>query len=181
MRGTAQSFWATWGTTPAERALSLPCDRYLPDADGVYFRAVEVCAPASRLFRWLCQLRVAPYSYDWIDHLGQHSPRKLIAGLENLELGQHFLIFQLVDFEQDRHLTGLVTSRQVKSLYGEIAGSYFIVPQTDQSCRLIVKLRIIYPKNAWGALMRLVLPAGDLVMMRKQLLNLKSLAETSCF
>lgn len=181
MRGTAQSFWTTWGTTPAERALSFPCDRYLPDADGVYFRAVGVRAPASQLFRWLCQLRVAPYSYDWIDYPGRHSPRKLIAGLENLKQGQHCLIFQLVDFEKDRHLTGLVISPQVKSLYGEIAGSYSIVAQTDQSCRLIVKLRIIYPKNAWGALLRLVLPVGDLIMMRKQLLNLKYLAETSCF
>ncbi|EFH83141.1 hypothetical protein [Ktedonobacter racemifer] len=181
MKGTAQSFWTTWGTTPAERALSFPCDRYLPDADGVYFRAVEVRVPAFQLFRWLCQLRVAPYSYDWIDNLGHRSPRQLTAGLENLEFGQHFGIWQLVDFENDRHLTGLATSPQVQSLYGESAVSYFIVPQTDETCRLIVKLRILYPKKAWGCFLRLFLPVGDLIMMRKQLFNLKYLAESSCF
>ncbi len=174
-------FWSlptTWGATPAEQAMSFPCDRYLKDADHVYFRAIEVHAPASRLFRWLCQLRVAPYSYDWIDNVGRHSPRELIAGLEHLEVGQHIMIFQLVEFEQDRHLTLLATSARIQSIYGKIAGSYVIVPQSEQRCRLIVKLLVRYPRKGFWSLMRFLLPWGDLVMMRKQLLTLKQLAES---
>jgi hypothetical protein len=174
---TMQSPATNWGATPAECAISFPADGYLPDADGIYFRAISVQASASRLFRWLCQLRVAPYSYDWIDNGGSTSPRKLIAGLEKLEIGQRVMIFQLVDFEQDRHLTLLATSSRVQATYGQIAGSYLIVPQSDRLCRLIVKLRIIYPKNGYGIMLRVILPWGDLVMMRKQLLTLKRLAE----
>ena len=75
--------------------MSFPCDRYLFPFDGAYFRAVEVQAPAPLVFRWLCQLRVAPYSYDWIDNCGRQSPRQLISGMENLQVGQSvMMIFQ---------------------------------------------------------------------------------------
>jgi hypothetical protein len=93
--------------------MSFPCDRYLSPFDGAYFRAVAVHAPAPVVFRWLCQLRVAPYSYDWIDNFGRQSPRQLIAGLENLKVGQSVMtIFQLVDFEPNRHVTLLLATER---------------------------------------------------------------------
>ncbi len=95
-----------WGSAPAERVLPFPCDSYLPEADQAYFRAVDVRTSAATLFRWLCQLKVAPYSYDWIDNAGRRSPRELIPGLEQLAPGQQVMtIFELVAFGQDRHLT----------------------------------------------------------------------------
>jgi hypothetical protein len=110
---TSDSLASTWGTTGAERAMSFPCDRYLSPFDGAYFRAVAVHAPAPVVFRWLCQLRVAPYSYDWIDNFGRQSPRQLIAGLENLKVGQSVMtIFQLVDFEPNRHVTLLLATER---------------------------------------------------------------------
>jgi hypothetical protein len=80
-----------WGSTPAERELPYPCDRYIAHPHGAYFRAVDVDAPAAIVFRWLCQLRVTPYSYDWIDNFGRRSPQTLTPGLEQLELGQTFM------------------------------------------------------------------------------------------
>ena len=70
-----------WGSTAAERAMPLPCDDALPDATDAYHRAVDVEADAAVVFRWLCQLKVAPYSYDWIDNLGRRSPQRLTPGL----------------------------------------------------------------------------------------------------
>ena len=95
-----------WGTTPDERARPFPCDALLPGFDVALYRGVTVRAPAPVVFRWLCQLRVAPYSYDWLDNLGRRSPRTLTPGAERLELGQRVMgIFELVGFEPDRHLT----------------------------------------------------------------------------
>jgi hypothetical protein len=178
MMTTNRSLASIWGATAAEVAMSFPCDSYLNAFDGAYFRAVEVQAPAPILFRWLCQLKVAPYSYDWIDNTGRQSPRKLIAGMENLKIGQRVMtIFRLVDFEPNRHITLLLATARARAMFGEITVSYVIVPQTEQRCRLIVKLLVRYPSQGFGSLMRWFLPWGDLLMMRKQLLTLKHLAE----
>jgi hypothetical protein len=175
---TSQSIARTWGSTSIERSMPFPCDRYLPQPEGTYFRAMDVQAPAPVLFRWLCQLKVAPYSYDWIDNFGHQSPRYLIPGLENLETGQRVMsIFKLVEFETDRHLTIMMAAPRAIALFGEVAGSYLIVPQGEQRCRLIAKLLVRYPKRGPWIAMRWLLPWGDLFMMRKQLMTLKRLAE----
>jgi hypothetical protein len=168
----------TWGSRPAERAESYPCDALLTDPDDVLFRAVTVEASAAALFRWLCQLRTAPYSYDWIDNLGRRSPRRLVAGLEQLAVGQPVMrIFRLAGFETDRHLTLRLTDPAAVRLFGEIAGTYRVEPLGDHRCRLVVKLLVRHPQRFPGTWLRRLLPAGDLIMMRKQLLNLKGLAE----
>lgn len=171
----------TWGVEPAETAIAFPCDR-LPDAfDADYYRGVTVHATPATLFRWLCQLRAAPYAYDWLDNWGRRSPRHLIPGLENLKIGQTMMtIFDLADFEKDRHVTCRIKARSPGSrLFGDVVVSYLIVPRSDRECRLLAKLRVRYPRGLRGLAVRLVLPPGDLVMMRRQLLNLKRLAETS--
>ena len=83
----------------------------------------------------------------------------------------------MVDFEPNRHLTLRLRSARAKALFGEIAGSYVILPQEEAWCRLVVKLLVRYPPGYTGAMMRQCLPWGDLFMMRKQLLTLTHLAE----
>ncbi len=172
MKTPTRSLVYSWGVTAAERTISFPCDRYLSPFDAAYFRAVPVQAKAAVVFRWLCQLRVAPYSYDWIDNGGKLSPRELIPGLDQLQVGQSVMtIFRLVDFEPNRHITLRLSGARAN--FGEIVGSYVIFPQEGAWCRLVVKLLVRYPPSRTGALMRRWLPWGDLFMMRKQLLTLK--------
>src|SRR5436305_1441695 len=104
--GAFASVSHTWGSTPAERARPFACDRWVERPDDPLFRAIDVDAPAAVVFRWICQLRVAPYSYDWIDNFGRQSPRTLLPGLDALAVGQPVMtFFELVEFERDRHLT----------------------------------------------------------------------------
>ena len=169
----------TWGTSPEERQLSYPCDLLIPHPEDSLYRGVTIDASPQTVFCWLCQMRVAPYSYDWIDNAGRESPRRLTHGLEHLAVGQDVMeIFQLADFARDQHLTLRVKANsRAQRLFGDIAVSYFIVAKDPSSCRLLVKLVAQHPRGVWGKLMRTLLPWGDLIMMRRQLLNFKQLAE----
>ena len=171
----------TWGTEEAERRLPFPCDRSVEQAEAAYFRGITVRASPETLFRWLCQMRAAPYSYDWIDNGGRRSPRTLTPGLEALAVGQSVMrIFTLVDFAKNRHLTLRIKhGTGAFGLFGDLAITYLIVPESPERCRLLVKIVVRYPRGLRGALMRWGLPWGDLVMMRRQFLNLKALAEAS--
>jgi hypothetical protein len=164
----------TWGSSNDERAMAYPCDGIVEVPDGIVFRAVDVSAPAEVVFRWLCQLRAAPYSYDWIDNFGRRSPRRLTPGLEWLEVGQRFMsIFRLVSFEPGRSIT--LDSQSL--LFGRVAITYLVVSAGHDRSRLVVKVAFAAPRDLYGAVLRRFLPAGDLIMMRKQLLTLKHLAE----
>jgi len=170
-----------WGTTPAEREAAFPGDR--PEDAGTYllWRGVDVAAPATSVFRWLCQLRVAPYSYDWIDNGGRRSPRTLDPQLERLENGQRFMqIFILESFEPGVQVTLAtpVGSRGAR-LFGVVRVSYWARAVTANRTRLLAKLRVVPARGLSGRAMRVILPWGDLVMMRRQLLNLKALAEAT--
>jgi len=168
----------TWGSRPSERAAAYPCDPLLAAPDEVLFRAVTVEAAAATVFRWLCQLRVAPYSYDWIDNGGRRSPRQLTEGVDHLAAGQPVMrIFTLAGFEPDRSLTLVMTAPGALRLFGAIAGTYTVIAEGAARCRLVVKLLVRHPDRFPGTWLRFVLPAGDLFMMRKQLLTLKGLAE----
>lgn len=181
----------TWGSTPEERLMSFPCDSYIDSSDEAYFRAIDVSTPAHILFRWLCQLKIGSYSYDWLDYLeriffnvqdsipDRPSPKQLLPGVEDLRLGQRVMgIFKLVEFEQNRHLTIVTDDKRAISMFGDIAATYVIIPVSENTCRLILKGHIRYPRNLFWSWIRLFLPWGDLLMMRKQFLRLKNLAES---
>jgi len=152
----------TWGARPAERVEALRCDALCPrglQAD----RAISIDAPPPIVFAWLCQLRVAPYSYDILDNLGRRSPRQRDPELVHLEVGQRFMtLFVLQSFVDDEQIT-------LRS--NGVAVTYAVRPE-GAGTRLHARVLFAGP----GPVAR-VLALGDLVMMRKQLLTLKSLAE----
>ena len=156
-----------WGTSTHERAQACGCDAEVAQPDHSLWRGVTVEAPAPVVFRWLCQLRAAPYSYDWIDNRGRRSPSSLTPGLEQLAVGQPVAtIFRIASFECERELTLQVVGR-ARLVFGDGAISYKVVALDRQRCRLLAKLVVRYPRSLLGPLMRLVLPCGDLVMMRR--------------
>lgn len=159
-----------WGVTDEEVAAPYPCDGLLTVPSRPLFRGVDVDAPSQVVFRWLCQVRVAPYSYDWIDNRGRRSPTELTPGADELAIGQRFQVFEITAFEHGAHITGRGTPA-AERIFGPIAVTYRVAPCGTERSRLVVRLDVAdralgYPL-AWG----------DLVMMRRQLLNLKNLAE----
>jgi hypothetical protein len=165
-----------WNVTAEERAACYPCDRYMHAPYEAFLRAVDVDAPPEVVFRWLCQLKVSPYSYDWIDNRGRRSPRSLMPGTEYLELGQEFLVFRLVEFVTNRHITGVVQPRFVRA-FGRLAISYLVEPGDANRCRLVSCIDVVMPTSVLGKVRQTLLAYGDLFMMRKQLITLKRCAE----
>ncbi len=165
-----------WNVTPSEVAAEYPCDRLVPMPVQRWTRGIDIEAPATVVFRWLCQLREAPYSYDWIDNLGRRSPRTLTSGAEALATGQRLLIADITDFAEDEHLTGRAIPA-AERLYGVVALSYHVTPTSPTTSRLVVRLLLHPPTHWWQAVRTQLLAWGDLIMMRKQLITLKELAE----
>lgn len=165
--------WARhWGSTAQERARTWPAQELLPDPDLLLHRAVDVAAPADVVFRWLCQLKVAPYSYDWVDNLGRRSPRTLTPGAEQLAVGQTVTtVFRIHSFVPGESITLLLRGK------GWMAVTYAAVPVDAARTRLVVVLVTRRPRRPWTPLTDALLAWGDAVMMRKQLLTLKQLAE----
>ncbi len=158
-----------WGVTAAEVARSYPCDGLVPRPAFAAWRGVTVHTGPEQVWPWLTQIRLAPYSYDWLDNLGRTSPREL-RGLPEPVVGEAFVSAfgrgwgRVEAVSLGRAFTG--------SIMGAVM-SYELVPLAgDAGTRLLLKLVM-----ARGRVIAPVLSVGDLVMARRQLLNLAALAE----
>ena len=157
-----------WGVSSGETLRSYPCDDFVELPELQAWRGVSVNAPTAVVWPWVAQVRLAPYSYDWIDNLGRRSPRTL-AGLPEPRVGEPFTrsggraLGRIVAVDPGHHLTGKIMGAFM---------SYVLVPQGHDTTRLLLKVAMGI--NRWGAPL---LSVGDLVMARRQLLNLKQLAE----
>lgn len=156
-----------WNVTDGEVDRRYPCDDFVRAPTLQAWRAVTVNATPETLWPWICQIRLAPYSYDWIDNLGRRSPQQLV-GVPEPAVGEPFTTAGIRRFgrilavEPPRHLTGEIMGACI---------SYVLEPQ-GQTTRLLMK--IVTAMSRWVAPWLCV---GDLVMARRQLLNLKRLAE----
>jgi hypothetical protein len=167
-----------WGATSEEVGRHYPADDLVPGAM-LLTRAISVDAPAAVTWRWLCQVAVAPYSYDWIDNRGRRSPQTLTPGAERLELGQTMaIVFRLTAFDDGHHWTAITTPRGER-MFGPVAMTYAAEPDGPDGTGSRIVCRIATASAggpvAWARARTLAW--GDLVMMRRQFLNLKGLAE----
>jgi len=165
------------GCTPDERVAPHPADAHSGPLAMRFVRAIDVDAEAPVVFRWLCQLTVAPYSYDLLDNLGRRSPRALTPGADDLAVGQRFLIGRIVDVVPGASITS-VSTPGASAVFGRIALSYAVTPGVEARSRIVACMTV--EARSWaGRLKRRLLGAGDLVMMSKQLRTLKACAEAA--
>jgi hypothetical protein len=157
-----------WGVTDQEVARRYPCDHVVLPPVLQLWRGVTVDASPAEVWPWLCQLRLAPYSYDWLDNLGHRSPREL-RGLPDPRPGEplscvagKFRVGRVLSVVHEEHLTA--------SIMGAVM-SYVLSPEGGAT-RLLLK--IVMERDRWYAP---ALAVGDWPMARRQLKNLKALAE----
>ena len=86
------------------------------------------------------------------------------------------MVTEIADYERDRHISGKIFS-PLDKVFGALALTYQVEPRGDDASRLVCRMAIASPRGPLAWLRRELLTAGDLVMMRKQLLTLKERAE----
>ncbi|MET3806003.1 hypothetical protein ABIB25_003011 [Nakamurella sp. UYEF19] len=158
-----------WGVSDDEVARRYPCDDLVPTPVLQAWRGVTVETPPEVVWPWVGQIRLAPYSYDLIDNLGRGSPREL-QNLPEPAVGEPF------SKTAGRPMGRILAVARADHLTARIMGavlSYVLVP-TGNNTRLLLKIVM-----ANGSLIAPIVSIGDLVMARRQLLNLKQLAEKS--
>jgi hypothetical protein len=159
-----------WAVTDDETRRTYPCDQWVKAPQLQAWRAVTIEASVHDVWPWVAQIRLAPYSYDWIDNLGRRSPQSLL-GLDDPSVGEPFTtaggvrLGRLLSVDPGRELTGRIAGTVI---------SYVLESQAKTRTRLLMK---IIGRN--GRLVAPLLVIGDLVMARRQLLNIKRLAERS--
>ncbi|PWN03141.1 polyketide cyclase [Nocardioides silvaticus] len=159
-----------WGVTDAEVAAHYPCDDLVERPTLEAWRGVTIAAPAEHVWAWVKQIRLAPYSYDWIDNLGRPSPRDL-RDLPDPTPGEPFTA------SCGRPLGMVLAVEHADHLTARIMGAVLTYRLTDvdpDRTRLVLKVVGTFPRPLADAV-----SLGDLVMARRQLLNLKRRAERS--
>jgi hypothetical protein len=177
-RSSGRGLPERWNATTEEAGATFPCDALAPGGFVALTRAIDVDTSPPLVFRWLCQLRAAPYSYDWIDNLGHRSPRQLSPGLDDLRAGQRFLIGTITSFVPNQHITARATP-DAERLFGVVSLTYQVISRGLGASRMLVRLDVHPPNRLWERVRYLALAWGDVIMMRKQLLTLKERAESS--
>src|SRR5512138_3590809 len=59
-----------WGVSDSEVLRAYPCDDLVAAPVLRAWRGIRIEAPAGAVWPWVAQIRLAPYSYDWIDNRG---------------------------------------------------------------------------------------------------------------
>lgn len=163
-----------WGDLSGTVAAPAP-----PGHDGpVASRGVRVAAPLDRVWRWVQQLQVAPYSYDLVDNLGRRSPRTLTRGVPEFRPGARLLVvFTVRSVEPQQRVVLEMAAPRAAKVIGALTMTYAVSALPHGSTALRCDLHLSRPAHRFAALNQAALLWGDLPMMRKQLLTLKALAE----
>lgn len=157
-----------WGDVPVELVRARE--------EGEALRAVVVRAAPATVFRRLCQLKVAPYSYDLVDNLGRRSPQALTPGVEALVLGEPVMtIFVLEAFRPNRSMTLRTATRGSRRAFGDLQVVYRTDPHQEGT--MLSARMLLHGGRPAVRLRDLLLAWGDLPMMRKQLHTLRDLSE----
>lgn len=176
-----------WGATDDEIAASYIGDEMIPNPRLLYTRAVTVNASPEQIYPWIAQLgadKGGMYSYTRLEALiqcQQTNADRIHAEWQDLQVGDLVLMcpdpnnppaYEVAKIEPNR---AIVMGHMEDGIWSDV-WQFILVPQSDDTTRLVVRSRNSLEGWFWDALR-----PGEFIMMSRMMLNIKGLAESTEF
>jgi hypothetical protein len=178
--------WMTnWGSTVAERQMSLPGDDMYPNRTGQSTQAITIHAPSDVVWQWLVQVgqdRAGFYTYTWLENLigaDIHNTNEIRPEWQHLAAGDAWRLAPpdyLWGLGKDA-VTPVLISEPGHALVLELWGAWVIVPVDEHTSRLIVRGQSEPAGPVTSLLTKMILDPTVFTMQRRMLLGLKARAE----
>jgi hypothetical protein len=186
----ARPWYTTWGTSFAERRMSLPGDAAIPDASYRIDHAITIRAPAEAVWPWILQIgqdRAGFYSYDWLERAfgdDVHNVDSINPAWQERARGD------LVRAAQPGYLRGLLGDEpgwRISELEAGRAmvlegwGAFVVIPVDASTSRFYVRTGGEGKPSLAGVVLApiglLVFEPAHFIMERRMLLGVKERAE----
>jgi hypothetical protein len=164
-----------------EAMRSLPGDALVADAKIRWTHAITIRAHPADIWPWLVQMgcrRAGWYSYDGLDNAGVPSAERIVPELQQVQVGD---IFPMTPKAKDRFVVRVVQPDRALVLgdeAGQMSWAFALEPAGETGTRLITRSRATAGRLALGLMLKVFWHPAGFGMQRRQLLNLKRLAET---
>jgi hypothetical protein len=182
-----------WGLSEIAARRAYPGDALVPVPSWSWTHAIEIAAPAERVWPWVAQIgadRGGFYSYQWLENLAGcdvsnaeevHPEWEHQMG-DGLVLHPEMPALRVVELVPGRHFVGFAApEREDGKPWVAASWLFFIEPLNGQRCRFISRYRVdtspdLRTRIAFGE--RMIEPIG-FAMDRRMLLGVKERAERS--
>lgn len=179
-----------WGATDEELTLPLPGDEIVENPNMSSTRAITIEAGPSDVWPWMVQMgkgRGGLYSYDWLDIafqiLDTKSVEEILDQYQRLEPGDTIPLGCDEETKDDLYVHAvdekhsLVLGANDPEFRDRVSWAMVLIPAGPNKTRLLMRVRADIPLNAKGIITYAVLDPAAFLMVRKQMLNFKKLAE----
>jgi hypothetical protein len=169
-----------WGATQDEITSSVVGDDLCANATVVATRCITIPAPPQDVFPWIRQMgfgRAGWYSYDWLDNLGRKSASRVHEEWQDVNTGDSVpagpTTFQAAIVQSPQHFVLEVKTgkKMIPWLHFTLA---YELRAVHEGTRLVTRMRSHINFPGGSLIERFILGPGDGIMLRRQLLTLKS-------
>lgn len=166
----------SWGVDPVASARDLPGDDLVVDPLAVDTRSIEIDAPPSAVWPWLAQMgdeRGGEYSYSVFGLPHRKGAERIVPEWQDLAVGDRINEWVVRGLEPERALI------LCSDLAGRWSWVFVLEPMEGGSrTRFVERIRSRPPlPRRFGEVAIRVIGLGVLVMVRKQMLNIRARAE----
>lgn len=184
-----QPWHARWGATGAEAAAALPGDEVVSEATLETTRAIDIHAPAEKVWPWILQLgqgRGGLYSYDFLENLvgcNIHTLDHIVPELQNLKVGDIIRMgpqdglpyYKVLRIDPGKAMV-MQSVAPKTGVMGETWG-FYLAEQGGGATRLVIRHRGILSVDSTERTVNAIFEPISFVMERKMLFGIRDHAE----